>query len=117
METQIVRTVTNLAQHAQIRNFIKLLFKKHRVSCHNLFLLGKRKPIRYLTLKEDHDISIYGLFYLGPVRPNMEINYNAPSNLCGFFDFGLMVKFQFCSDQSFTDNKTFSEKSHGALEG
>ena len=25
----------------------KLIFKKHKVSCHNLFLLGKRKTTRY----------------------------------------------------------------------
>ena len=48
-------------------------------------------------------------------------------NLCGFFDFGVMgpnmecrpihpkrVKFQFCPDQSFTDNKTFPKRSHWA---
>ena len=32
----------------------KLTFKKHRLSCYNLFLLGKRKSTRYLTLQEDH---------------------------------------------------------------
>ena len=80
METQIVRTVTFLAQYAQI------IFKKFCivgfllvVSCHNLFLLGKRKPTQYLTLQEDHIISIYGIiFYFGPVGPNMEISTKAP---------------------------------------
>ena len=50
-------------------------------------------------------------------------------NLCGSFEFGAMdpnmesrpqftpkrVKFQFCP--SFSDNKTFSKRSHWALEG
>ena len=56
----------------------KLIFKKHSVSCHKLFLLDKRKPTRYLTLQEDHNISIYDLFYFGPVGPNMEISSKAP---------------------------------------
>ena len=54
--------------------YIKLIFKKHRISCHNLFLLGNRKPARYLTLQEDHNVSIYGVFYFGPVGPNVEIS-------------------------------------------
>ena len=60
METEIVRTVTFMAQYA---------FKKHRVSCYNLFLLGKAKPARYLTLQEDHNVSIYDLFYFGLIGP------------------------------------------------
>ena len=62
MESQTVRTITFLAQYAQIRNFTKPIFKKHRISCHNLFLLGKRGPTTYLTLKEDQNVSICGLF-------------------------------------------------------
>ena len=58
--------------------FNKLIFKKLRVSCHNLFLLGKRKPTRYTALQEDHDVSIYGLFYFGSVSSNMEISSKAP---------------------------------------
>ena len=64
METQTVRTVTFLAQYAQIRNFTKHIFKKHRISCHNLFHQGKRGPTMYLTLQEDHNASICGLFFI-----------------------------------------------------
>ena len=42
----------------------KLILKKQRVSCHNLFLLGKRKSTRHLTLQEDHNVSVYGLFFI-----------------------------------------------------
>ena len=46
----------------------KLIPKKHKVSCHNLFLLGKRKPTRYLILQEDHNVSVNGLiFHFGAV--------------------------------------------------
>ena len=51
METQTVRTVTFLAQYAQIRNFTKHIFKKHKIYCHNLFLLDKEGPTRYPTLQ------------------------------------------------------------------
>ena len=78
METQIVRTVTFLAQYAQIRNFIKLILKKHGICDHNLFFLGKRKQTKYLTLQEDHNGLIHGCFYFGPVGPNMEVSLKAP---------------------------------------
>ena len=81
---EIVNTVTNIA--IQFKNYYffgpictnkkfykKLIFKKLRVSCHNLFLLGKRKPTRYLTLQEDHNVSINGLFLFcanGPTYGN-----------------------------------------------
>ena len=146
METQTVRTVRFLAQYAQIRNLLikqfnnnKTMFKKHRISCHNLFLLGKTGPTRYLTLQENHNVSISGLFYFGsvgqlwksaPSKPTLPTSIphsptpNPPphpkskisslflpkfnwqygiskmvslrirrlkeSNLCGFFDFGVM---------------------------
>ena len=72
-----MRTVTFLVQYAQI-NFTKHIFKERRISCHNLFLLGKRETTRYLTLQEDHNVSICGLFYFGPVCQNMEISSKAP---------------------------------------
>ena len=53
----------------------KLIFKKRRVSCHNLFLPGKRKPTRYLTLQEDHNISICSIFLFwasGPKYGNQQ---------------------------------------------
>ena len=56
----------------------KHISKKHKISCHNLFLLGKRKPTWYLTLQEDHNVSNYGLFYFGPVIPNMDISSKPP---------------------------------------
>ena len=105
METQIVRTVTFLAQHAQIRNLTKLIFKKHRVSCHNLFLLGKRGPARYLTLQEDHSVSIYGLFLI--LGQWAHIWKSAPRS-------PKKVKFQVCFYQSLTDNMAFLKWSHSA---
>ena len=73
-----MRTVAFLAQHAQIVNFTKNLLLRNRISCHNLFLLGKKKPAKYLTLQEDHNVSIYGLFYFGPVGPIMKISSKSP---------------------------------------
>ena len=78
METQTVRTVTFLAQYAKIRNFTKHIFKKHRVSCHNLFLLGKRGPTRYLTLQEDHNVSVRGLFLFWGRRSKYENQFQGP---------------------------------------
>ena len=55
------------------------LFKKSRLSCHNLFLLDTRKPTTYLTLQEDHKISIYCHFFsVGLVGPNVEISSKSP---------------------------------------
>ena len=90
METEIVRTVTFMAQYA---------FKKHRVSCYNLFLLGKAKPARYLTLQEDHNVSIYDLFLFCANWAQIWKSASRPPK---------KVKFQVCSYQSFTDNKTLS---------
>ena len=81
-----MRTVTFLAQYVQIRNYTKLVSKKHRVFCHNLFLLRKRKPTSYLTLQEDHNVSIYDLST--PRHPKK-------------------VKFRVCFYQSLTDNMAF----------
>ena len=67
--------------------FDKLIFKKHSVSCHNLFVLGKGKRTRYSVLQEDHNISIYGFFYFGPVGPNIKISSKAleKSNISSVF--------------------------------
>ena len=44
-------------------------------SCRNLLLLRKRKPIMYLTIQEDHKVTIYHHFFnFGPVGPNVEIS-------------------------------------------
>ena len=67
-----------MAQYAQIRNFTKHIFKKHRASCHNLFLLEKRGPTRYLTLQEDRNVPICHLFYFGPLSSNMQFSSKAP---------------------------------------
>ena len=98
MKTQIVRTVTFLAQYAQIRNFTK----KYRVSSHNLFLLGKRNPASYLTLKEDHKASIYGPFFI-----YMEFSSKPAPPLPQ-----KKVKFQVCFYQSLTDNMVFLKWSY-----
>ena len=67
----------------------KHISKKHKISCHNLFLLGKRKPTWYLTLQEDHNVSNYGLFYFGPVIPNMDISSKPPPwTYADFSNFG-----------------------------
>ena len=100
MKTQIVRTVTFLAQYAQIRNFTK----KYRVSSHNLFLLGKRNPTSYLTLKEDHKASIYD--------PFLFIWKSAPSPLSRCLPQKKKVKFQVCFYQSLTDNMVFLKWSY-----
>ena len=99
IETQTVRPVTFLAQYPQIRNFTKHIFKKHMFSCHNLFLLRKRGPTWYLTLQEDHIVSICGLFFnFEPVGPNMKISSKAPQK-------GKISSFFF--NQSLTDNMAF----------
>ena len=103
METQIVSTITFLAQYAQIRNFTKHLFKKHRISCHNLFLLGNRGPTRYLTLQEDHDVSICSPFFI--LDQCAKIWKSAPRP-------PKKVKFQVCFGQSLTDNMAFLKWSH-----
>ena len=73
--------------------YIKLIFKKHRVSCHNLFLLGRRKPATFLTFQEDHNVSSlflpkfnwqYGISKM----VSLSIRKLREVNLCGFFDFG-----------------------------
>ena len=58
-----------LAQYAQVRNFTKHIFKKHTISCHNLFLLGKRGSTRYLTLQENHNVSICGVLLFWVIGP------------------------------------------------
>ena len=81
-----MRIITFLAQYAKF--YKKLIFKKHRVSCRNLLLLGKRKLTRYLTLQEDH--ASMAFFYFGPLGPLKK------------------VEFQAC----LTDNMTFLKWSH-----
>ena len=108
METQTTRTVTLFAQYAQKRNFTKHIFKKHRISCHNFFLLGKRGPTRYLTLPKDHNVSICGLFLiLGQWAQIWESARKHPKR----------VKFQVCFYQSLTDNMAFVKWSHWNLCG
>ena len=90
------------------KNFTKHLFKKRRISCHNLFFLGKRGATRYLALQEDHNVSIFGLFYiLGQCAQIRKSVLRSPKK----------VKFQVCFYQSLTDNMAFLKWSHCALEG
>ena len=97
METHTVGTVTFLAEYAEIRNFTKHIFKKHRISCHNLFLLGKRGPTRYLTLQEDHNVSICGLFLFWASGPKYPYSLSAPRP-------PKKVKFHIFFYQNLTDN-------------
>ena len=51
------------------------IFKKRGVFCHNLFLLGKRKPTTYLTFQKDRRPQLMAIFSnFGPVGPNVEIS-------------------------------------------
>ena len=36
----------------------KLIFKRHRVSCQNLFLLGKREKNKVFNTPKEHNVSI-----------------------------------------------------------
>ena len=40
----------------------EMLQKTYISKSHNLFLLGKRKPTRYLTLQADQNVSIYDIY-------------------------------------------------------
>ena len=65
------------------------------LSCHNLLLLRKRKPITYLTIQEDHKVTIYYHFFnFGPVVPNVEISSKPSPKKVEFY-------------QNFTDDMTF----------
>ena len=56
------------------------MFKKHRVSCHNVFLQGKRKPTTCLTLQEEHKSNLRPFFsILGWWDPNVEISFKSSS--------------------------------------
>ena len=56
----------------------KLIFKKHRVSCHNLF------PTSYVILQEDHNDCLWPFFILGqwdqtlksPPRPLKKVKFH-----------------------------------------
>ena len=74
-----MRTVTFLAQYGQIRNFTKHIFKNHRTSCHNLFVLGKRGLTRHLTLQEDHNVSICNLSLFWASGPKYGNQFQVPS--------------------------------------
>ena len=80
----------------------KLIFKKHRVSYQNLFLLCETKPTRYLTLQEDHNVSIYGLLFWSSGPKIWKSAQRPPKK----------VKIQVCFYQSLTYNKLFLKWSH-----
>ena len=65
------------------------------LSCHNLLLLGTRKPTTYLKIQEDHKVTIYYHFFnFGPVVPNVEISSKPLPKMIKFY-------------QNFTDNIIF----------
>ena len=63
-----------------------------------------------LNIRRLRELNLCGLFHFGPRVPNMEIR---PEHLPP----PKKVKFQFCCQQSFTDNNTFLKRSHRVLEG